>query len=142
MSVPVSLPLAYPDAELVMMAIVENVSDNVTTVIPEDAPDDLIVVSRVGGVPDQWDVTDYPMLRVSCWGATRPEAWERQQECQRWILAHRHHNVDVPDLGGEVFIDEAAIADGNAQVPELDPDDRRVDASYVLDLRRQRHLAS
>lgn len=139
-----ALPLPYPDAELVMMAIldpIESASDIVTW-IPENAPNGLVVVTRTGGVPDQWDVTDYPLLRVSCYGQTRAEAWDLQRECQRHILAAAHHAVDVPEEGGEVLVDSSAIADGSSQVPELDPDDRRVDATYVLGLRRQYHLAS
>lgn len=144
MTAPLELPLAYPDAELVMMNIVALVPDvtDVDTYIPEDAPDGLIIVSRVGGTPDQYDVTDYPILRVSCFGATRMAAWKLQQDCQRYVLAHRGRNVEVPELGGSVLVDFADISDGSSQVPDLEPDDRRVDATYVLGLRRQRHLSS
>lgn len=143
MVAPLELPLAYPDAELVMMSIVAlapSVTDT-DTYMPEEAPDGLAIVSRVGGTPDPSDVTDYPIVRVSCFGRTRMDAWRMQQECQQYILAHRGRNVEVDELGGPVLVDDAAISDGSSQVPDLDPDDRRVDATYVLGLRRQWHLA-
>lgn len=143
MTAPLELPLAYPDAELVMMSIVGLVPGvtNVDTYIPPNPTAGLVIVTRVGGVPDPSDVTDYPIMRVSCFADDRMAAWALQRDCQRYILAHKARNIFVPELEGEVLVDSADISDGNTQVPELDPDDRRVDAGYVLGLRRQCHLA-
>lgn len=140
------LPMAYPDAELVVIALTTPVQRTVTSIPAEYDPErdgDLIQVARVGGAPDEDDVTDYPLIQVTCWASTRTGAWALSNRVQPVVLGAAGTAVDRPgDPADGVLIDDAEIAAGNQQLPDLDPDDRKVATTYRLAFRRQYHLAS
>ena len=134
-----TVTVAYPDAELVLMALLEakHPEATVDTWVSEgdvDAP--FIHVMRIGGSPDTGDVTDYPLMRVACYGNTRQDAWNLSRAVEVDILGHRHRNIVVPDLG-PVLLDAAEIMVGGNLTPDLAPDDRRVVVDYILGFRRQ-----
>jgi hypothetical protein len=93
----------------------------------------LIVVKRVGGGPDEDDLTDYPILQVACYAPSYLAAAEMQQDVQRQILAWPLTAVG-PDA---ILVDEAEIYVGEQEIPDIYPDERRVVATYRLGLRRQ-----
>lgn len=129
---------AYPDAELVLMALLEQRHPTVTvdTWLPGDVPAPFIHLMRIGGAPDAADVTDYPVMRVACYGDTRQQAWDLSRAVEVSILSRRYRNIDVPDVG-PVLVDAADIYAGGQLTPDLEPDDRRVVVDYVLGWRRQ-----
>lgn len=119
----------YPDAETVLLDLLEPIAPAVTS-LPARFEPPMIVVERVGGAPDPDDVTDYPLLQVSCYGARRPDAWSLSGQCQVAILSSPCSEVNG------VLIDYAEVAIGGQQVPDMDPDDRRVVSTYRLGFRR------
>jgi hypothetical protein len=133
-------PWAYPDAELYVIGRLEQflpdlatlgVSDSdIDTYFPDGFNPPFIRVQRTGGVPDASDVTDYPIVSISTLGNTRHQAWDLSRMVERIILGAKGRSVDG------VLCDYAAIAEGAQQVPDLDPDDRRVDRAYGLGFRR------
>lgn len=133
MTLPTGTPLAYPDAELVLMDILESVWPGmVVTWLPENAPDGTIWIQRIGGGPDDSDITDYPTMRVATYGATRTAAWNLARDVERLIT--RYHGRRTP-AGWQV--DYARLAVGGVLDPDLNPDDRRVIKNYDLGFRRQ-----
>lgn len=128
--------LAYPDAELVLMALLEarHPEATVDTWAEGDVDAPFIHIMRIGGSPDQYDVTDYPLMRVACYGNTRKEAWDLSRAVEVSILGSRHRNIETE--GGPVLVDYAAIEVGGTQEPDEEPDDRRIVVNYVLGWRR------
>lgn len=132
---------AYPDAELFGLGLLDlHLADlsafgvttqKIDTFFPDRFDPPFIRIQRSGGVPDALDVTDYPILSVSCFGSTRMAAWDLSRTVERIFLSAKCQRVDG------VLCDYAAIAEGAQQVPDLDPDDRRVDRAYALGFRRQ-----
>lgn len=136
-----TLPLSYPDAELVMMAIHAPLG-SVAAWIPPDPEPGLIVVQRMGGGPDAEDQTDYPQMRVMYYGATRQEAMTLSRDGERLVMAHKGRCVRSPGQPADgVLVDTAGIDVNGTLDQDLDPDDRRVTKNYFLGLRRQFHLA-
>lgn len=135
---------AYPDAELVMIAIHRFVvpeGSHVGTWIPSDPEPDTIVVQRIGGGPDAEDQTDYPLFRVLYYGETREDAMNLSREGERWVRAHRGRCIQRPgDPAHGVLIDLAGVDVNGTLDDDLDPDDRRVTKNYTLGLRRQYQL--
>jgi hypothetical protein len=131
------LPIPYPIAEDVLIDLLEPIwgIGKVVTYFPENAPDGTIWVQRIGGGADEGDVTDYPLMRVSCYHDTRNLAIKLANDVQRVILGHR--NRATPS---GFVIDYASLDVGGSIDPDLDPDDRRVTANYTLGFRRQHHL--
>lgn len=65
----------YPDAEAVVIDIVESVAPGaVYTELPEEFPAPAVRVTRTGGSDN--GVTDNPIVEVTSFGATRAQAWE------------------------------------------------------------------
>lgn len=124
--------IPYPDAERVVMDLLDGIAPTVTS-LPHKFDTPVIVVQRVGGAPDADDITDYPLVLVSCYGADRPAAWALAAEAQVAVLSS-------PGQGDGFCVDEAEVATGDQQIPDLDPDDRRVTSVYRLGWRRQYHL--
>lgn len=89
----------------------------------------LFVVHRTGGSDD--GVTDRPVLEVNAYGPNRSEAWNLARTAQQTILAAA--DSDVNGVG----VDNAETFTGAQEIPDLDPDDRKVTLSYVLSFRRQ-----
>ena len=128
--------LAYPDAELVLMALLEarHSEATVDTWAEGDVDAPFIHIMRIGGSPDQYDVTDYPLMRVACYGNTRKEAWDLSRAVEVSILGSRYRNIETE--GGPVLVDYAEIEVGGTQEPDEEPDDRRIVVNYVLGWRR------
>lgn len=138
-----TLPLAYPDAELVVMAIHghEPGNDSVGTWIPEDPQDGDIVVQRIGGGPDAEDQTDYALLRVLYYGGTRNEAMTHSREGESLMMAHRGRCIRRPEHPADgILVDYVAIEVNGTVDQDLDPDDRRITKNYTVGLRRQYQL--
>lgn len=133
MTVPTWMPLAYPDAELVLMDILESVwPDKVVTWLPQNAANGTIWIQRIGGGPDEADITDYPQMRVATYHDSRQTAWNLARDVERVITGY--HGRRTP---GGWMVDFAKLAVGGVLDPDLDPDDRRVVKNYDLGLRRQ-----
>lgn len=135
-----TLPLAYPDAEQVAMDLLSPIG-LATTWIPPDPTPPLVVVQRIGGGTDEWDMTDYPLLRILFYGGSRDEAWNLSREGEKMLLGSKKKTVDRPGTASDgVLIDDVSLLVGGLLDPDLDPDDRRVTTNYVLAMRRQYHL--
>ncbi len=86
------------------------------------------VVHRTGGGDD--GVTDHPVVEVSTYGPNRGSAWLLARQAQQVILAAR--DTDVNGVG----VDNTDTFTGAQELPDLDPDDRKVTLTYVLQMRR------
>lgn len=120
-------PVLYPDAEAVVMTLLEPRALTVTSLPPGFDPP-IILVERVGGAPDLENYSDYPQVQVTTYGVNRPEAWAIAALCQVDILAS-----PLTVVAG-VLIEDATIRVGGEQQPDLDPDDRRVSFTCQLSL--------
>jgi hypothetical protein len=121
---------AYPDANRVLIAMLSDIAPTVLR-IPNDFQPPLIQVRRVGGQPDPDDVTDYPIMLVSCYGATYGEAQDLLSQVQVRILTSPMTVVDG------VLVDSSGIHVGEVELPGPWPDDRRLNATFQLGWRRQ-----
>jgi hypothetical protein len=140
----------YPDAELICLAVVGLLDGTnggpvedltTTTFLWDDWSPPLIQVNRIGGAPDNMDVTDYPIMRIAAYGENRMAAWNLAGLAEGLMIGMRGRSVHVPEYdtdAGEtwVLIDSVDIAVGGQQLPDVDPDDRRVVKDYVLGMRR------
>lgn len=138
MTLPAGLPLAYPDAELVLIDMLEPIwgVGKIVTFYPQNAANGIIWVQRIGGGEDEFGLTDYSSMRVACYDDTRNEAQTLARDVQRVIMSYRHRQTP-----GRYLIDFVALDIGGTIDPDLDPDDRRVTANYTIGMRRQYHLA-
>ncbi|QBS43863.1 hypothetical protein DMB37_30975 [Nocardia sp. CS682] len=116
----------WPDSEAVVVALLDPIA-YADTVIDEKTPLPCYQVNRVGGTDD--GVTDRPVLQVAAFAATRAQAWTLAEQARRAILTSPGTSV------AGVLVDNAQTAIGHQQIPEIDPDDRRVISSYVLSFR-------
>lgn len=148
MTQPYVLAPAYPDAELFVLSLldaflpelVETVPqmavEKIDTWLPEAFDPPFIRIQRTGGAPDGLDITDYPILTVATYGETRQTAWSLSRVVEQILLGAKYHSIEVLDVGW-VLCDTVFLNAGGEQLPDLDPDDRRVVASYVFGFRRQ-----
>lgn len=90
----------------------------------------VILVARVGGTDD--GVTDRALIQVAVYGVDRPTAWDTSRAIQTSVQA-----LQWGGQVGDVFVDSTSTAAGRIQVPDVDPDDRRVITIYQLEARRQ-----
>lgn len=118
---------AFPDAEAAVCDLLDPVAATVTTTPASLAPP-LVQVQRVGGDDD--GITDYPVIAVTCYGATRASAWQMSEHCRQIVLAA---NCEAP---GGVLIDSAQTMTPSQQVPDPNVNLRVVTATYRLGLRR------
>lgn len=122
----------YPDAELVMLDLLSSVAAGVThTGDALQAP--TVQVQRIGGSDD--GVTDRPRVQVTCYGATRAEAWQLAEETRQIVLAAAGTAVSGSYVTG-VLIDSTRTVTPAQQLPERNPDLRVVSAAYELAMRR------
>lgn len=121
---------AYPRTEQVMMDLLGDIAP-VRIVVPEDFQPPLIVARRTGGGPDADDITDYPLVLISCYGATYPDAAALADSVQIRVI-----NSPMTIVGG-ILIDEAEIYVGEQEIPDIYPDDRRISTTYRFGWRRQ-----
>lgn len=130
---------AFPDAELVVMALLELLAPGRTvTSTPADLGAEpvqpVIRVQRIGGNDD--GITDRPRVEVSTFAATRGEAQQLQMQCQQRILAAGCTTVDLDEVDA-VLIDTASTDTGPIQPPRYtNPDVRWVPAFYRFAWRR------
>jgi hypothetical protein len=123
--------LAYPDATLVVMDMLDGLAPVRVAVPPDFDGGPLIVVKRIGGAPDAADETDHPMVQVSCYAPNYPAASELAAAVQVRILSS-----PLTEING-VLVDEARVLIGEQEVPDVYPDDRRIVSTYQLGWRRQ-----
>lgn len=120
----------FPDAELLMMAMLEQVAPTYTTTPNPMPATPLISVQRVGG-PDDW-ITDFPRVQVQVFGNTREQAWQLAEQCRQIIIASRRTIVNG------VLIDNATTVTPAQQPPDPNVNLKRVVAIYQLEYRRPR----
>lgn len=124
----------YPDAELVMLDLLAPVAATVTHT-DDDLTAPTVQVARVGGSDD--GVTDRPRIQVTCYGATRAQAWALAEQARQIVTAAGGTAVSGDNVTG-IYIDSARTATPAQQLPERNPDLRTVTATYLLGLRRPR----
>lgn len=100
----------------------------------------LITVRRVGGGPDEEDITDYPVLQIACFASSYTMAAKMQNDVQAEVLSWPLTMInaafdDEPEW--LVLVDEAELYVGEQEIPDVYLDERRVVATYRLGLRRQ-----
>lgn len=118
----------YPDAEVVVMALLESLAPTVTST-PDTLTGPLIRVQRIGGADD--GITDRPRIEVACYAPTRTAAHTLQQQCQQLILAARCTVV------AGCLIDRTTTDTGPIQPPRYPNQDVRwVPAIYRMEWRR------
>lgn len=117
----------FPDAEGVMLALLAPVASTVV-VSPVAMDEPLIQVRRTGGSDD--GVTDHARIEVECVAFDRHNAW-RLAECVRQRVLAAGATVQDGAL-----IDRTTVETAPQQVPEDNPDIRRVVATYRLAMRR------
>jgi hypothetical protein len=142
--------LAYPDAELVTMAVHDVIRTSpeglptlvVDTFLRSGWTPPLVMVNRIGGSPDQWDVTDYAIVRCAYYGAKRMDAWDLAARGEATMVSYRGRSVSVPEYGEDamILIDSVDIAVGGQQLLDEAPEDRRVVKDFVIGLRRAYYL--
>lgn len=127
--------MTFPDVEQVAEDLA-NLHGYGCKYLPQDfderlaAGQAIILVARIGGRDD--GVTDRALVQFAVWGKDRPTAWGTSQAIQTAL-----HDLRYGGLVGDVFVDTTSTAAGKVQVPDLDPDDRRVVAVYEIATRRQ-----
>jgi len=124
----------YPDAELVMMDLLQPVAPTVTAT-DQTLTGRTIQIQRVGGTDD--GVTDRPVLQVTCMATTRTEAWAMARDVQQRVLAAGGTAVTGTRVAG-VYIDSTRTVTPPDQLPDRNPGIRPVSAQYRLGLRRPR----
>lgn len=128
----------YPDAEQVMLDLLDPFGDTVTATPPTQIPPGLIQVERIGGPDD--GVTDRARVKVVCFGATRDTAWAMTRATQQAVLASGGTMVTGPATAKEyprgVLIDLARTATPPKQVPESGRGSRQIETVYEIHLRR------
>lgn len=115
----------FPDVEAVLVAALESFG-TVDTVTPSDLQEQLpfIRVVRSGGPDDH--VSDYPVVDLDVFGATRAQAWDLAAEI-RDHLRFAHAIREFDRVGTEV---------GPRELPWGDPGIRRIGATYRIVTRR------
>lgn len=99
---------AFPDAETVMMTLLEPIAPTVTST-PAELNVPITRVQLVGGSDD--GITDRPRMEVPCYGADRAKAWQ---------LAERRRQVVLGSVRSEVATETARVLIDNA-VPTTYP---------------------
>lgn len=119
----------FPDAEAVVCDLLEQVAP-AATVLDEGWDDVLpvIQVNRVGGSRDQ--ITDVARIQVAVWAASRAEVRLLADEIDELILSAGNTRVNG------VLIDWTEQSVAGQQVPDKDPDDRRIISTYQFAFRR------
>ena len=90
----------------------------------------VILISRVGGNDD--GVTDRAWVQVAVWGKDRPTARQAADKVSSAVAA-----LTWGGQVGNVWVDTTSSRQGQIQVPDVDPDDRRILAVYQIETRRQ-----
>ncbi|GAA2812793.1 hypothetical protein [Saccharopolyspora taberi] len=117
----------FPDAERVVMALLGDLA-TVVVVTPREIIEPLIQVHRAGGSDN--GVTDVARLETECIALSRHDAWRLAEAVRQRIL-----NSGATVHGG-ALIDRTAVEIAPQQIPDENPDIRRVVATYRLSMRR------
>ncbi|MBM4686250.1 hypothetical protein GS532_21195 [Rhodococcus hoagii] len=120
--------MEFPDAETVVMDLLAQVAYT-CTMVDKDTPMPHIRVARTGGTDD--DVTDSPEVEVECFARTGAEAKSMAKQCRKLIDGAGATNVNG------VLVDDASCLVGFMQIPDIDPDDRRLVGVFQFEFRRQ-----
>lgn len=125
---------SFPDVEQLMQELCSGFAE-AYKFLPDELEDMLndspvALVERVGGVSD--GVTDRALVQVTVWGKDRPTAWHVSG-----LIGDAVDSLRFGGVAGGVFVDTTERATGAIQVPTDDPDERRVTATYRIDVRRQ-----
>lgn len=131
----------YADAELVTLAILDPLDGPIGTFLPSGFTPPYTQVNRIGGAPDNSDITDFAIMRLAFYGANRMAAWDMAAQGEALMMARRGRVIFVPEYDGNICIDTVDIVVGGQQLPDVAPDDRRVVKDIVLGMRRPWHLA-
>src|SRR5688572_9779704 len=132
----ISLP-PFPDAEDVVMALLEEVAPTTTdtdALLAENAP--IIKVTRVGGTDDF--ITDRPLVEVACFATTYDQARALARDCQQVILQCPARKIITPDYPTGVLIDKATTTSAPLRVPYENTALRHKAATYAFAWRRPR----
>lgn len=128
------LRAGFPDAENVLCTLLEQVAPTYTRA-PEELPEQLIIVQRLGGPNNEH--SDYPIIQISVLALAtatqttpRDVAWSLAEQCRQIILA------STRSIAGGALIDAAENVTPVTMEPDDNPDVRRVVATYELELRR------
>jgi hypothetical protein len=124
-----ALLTGFPDVEAAVLDLLDSVASTVTST-PANFTPPLVQVQRIGGEDD--GLTDYPVVVVTCYGASRSDAWEMAEDCRQLILA------SVNEEPGGALVDSAATITPAQQIPDPNTALRVVTATYRLGLRRPR----
>jgi hypothetical protein len=119
----------FPDVEAVVCDLLEQVAP--TTTYLDKGWDDVlpvIQVNRVGGSRDS--ITDVARVQVAVWAETRAQVWQLANQIRDLILYAGNTRVNG------VLIDWTEESIAGQQVPDIDPDDRRVISTYQFAFRR------
>lgn len=106
----------FPDAETVVMALLEHIAPTVTAT-PAVLTPPLIRVQRVGGSDD--GITDHPRIEIACYGKNRAQAWQLAEQCRQLVLGNVRTRV------GGVLIDSARTDNPPTQVSYSTTEDMR-----------------
>jgi hypothetical protein len=117
----------FPDAERVAVELLHPLAPAMV-VTPRQITEPIIQVRRVGGTDD--GVTDFARIEVGCIAFTRHEAWHLAEAVRQRILNAR------ATVHGGALIDRTAVEIAPQQIPDENPDIRRVVATYRLSMRR------
>jgi hypothetical protein len=128
----------FPDVELLGPTLLAELGAPVGTKTPAwlgapeepDAVPDYVRFLRVGGADD--GVTDYPIVEVTTYAATRARSQALTSAARRRILAAAATVVDG------VLLDRTGTYAGPLENPDQNPDVRAVRTSYVIEYRRPR----
>lgn len=122
----------FPDAENVMCDLLESIApastwlgDNWEKNLPQ------IQVNRIGGGLDPDEVTDTARLQVAVYAVNRAAAQKLNT-----LVRNAVREAEFSEVGG-VQIDTTSEAIAGQQVPDKNPDDRRVISTYTLAFREQ-----
>ncbi len=125
--------MAYPNAVRVVMDILKPLvpAGRVRTAVPASFEPPLIVVRRIGGGPNANDDTDQPVIMVSYYHENYLAADDLSNAGEVAILSS-----PCTEVNG-VLVDEAEIYVGDIELPDVYPDERRINATYRFGFRRQ-----
>lgn len=122
----------WPDAENVMCDLLDPIAP-ASTWLGDDWEKNLpqIQVNRIGGGVDLDEVTDTARLQVAVYAVNRAEVQRLNT-----LVRNAVRDAENTEVGG-VQIDTTTEAIAGQQVPDSNPDDRRVISTYTLSFREQ-----
>ncbi|GEL19360.1 phage tail termination protein [Pseudonocardia asaccharolytica] len=125
----------FPDAELLLLDLLEPIAGDGTTVTHTDtdlaAP--CVQVMRTGGRDD--GVTDRARMQITCYGADRRAAWELSARVAQVVLAAGGTAV-TGDYVTNVLIDSTATIIAGRELGQRNPDLRIVISEFWVSFRR------